>query len=262
MLNKRKYMKKLSKVISEIEMFAPPTLALFDFVGLLQGEYDQPIQKIGVTLDYSLQAIQQAAENNCDLLITHHGPTEITYPLIGNTLKKIQTAAESNLSIYRAHLNLDFCKHGIIEELCSALELTTVPITTHYNQTVIHGGVRLVKGEVLTLNELLIKIRKIRIKNIRLAGTKKNTFKKIAITSGQGFIPDFFDQIKPDLYIAGEFEQEAIKYAEDLGIMLIELGHHASEVIPLERVGKTLSRLLEIEVMTIEIKDTIQYITL
>ena len=70
------------------------------------------------------------------------------------------------------------------------------------------------------------------------------------------------DQLKPEVYIAGEFEQEATKYAEDMGIMLIELGHHASEARILEKLTPKFSSLLGLPVQFIEIPDTIQVIAM
>lgn len=253
-------MKKLSEIIEELEIFAPPSLAQFDYVGLLQGDMDQSVKKIGLTLDYSLQAIEQAIKFQCQLLITHHGPTSIHYPLFGNNLHKISLAQQHKLGVYRCHLNLDFCKGGIIEELSNILEIPTVPSVTRYESYIIEGGVRLSENYPLTFIELMKRIEILNSTCIRIAGPKKKHFNRIALTSGKGFISEFFDQIKPDVYIAGEFEQEATKYAEDLDIMLVELSHHASEARPLINISPKLSDLLNMEVVDIEIPDTLKIV--
>lgn len=64
-----------------------------------------------------------------------------------------------------------------------------------------------------------------------------------------------------DLYIAGEFEQEAVRAAEDMGITLLELTHHASEARPLEIIAKKLEKILGIEVKFIETPDSIRQIS-
>lgn len=250
-------MKKISKIIEELEAFAAPSLAQFDYVGLLQGDIDQSVRKIGLTLDYSLQAIKQAVKSNCQLLITHHGPLSIHYPVFGNNLNKILLAEQNELAVYRCHLNLDFCEGGIIEELSNMLKIPTVPSVTRYESFIIRGGVRLAENYPLTYSELIDRIKILNSNCIRIAGPRKMSFKRIAITSGKGFISEFFDQLRPDVYIAGEFEQEATKYAEDLGIMLVELSHHASEAMPLKNISPKLSELLNTEVINIEIPDTI-----
>lgn len=253
-------MKKLQHVISLIEKFAPPELAMFDYVGLLVGDLQRPIKKIGLTLDCCTQAIEKAIESGCDLLITHHGPTEINYPLYGNRLKQFALAQDNNLSIYRAHLNLDFCEGGIIDTLCGLLKIPAKKTHLLYEGNSIYGGVNLAENYPLTFLDLKKRIKQIGIDQVRIAGKQKQHFSKIAITSGQGFFGEFMDQLEPEIYIAGEFEQEATKYAEDKGIMLLELGHHASEVRSLEKMVPALSNLMGLEIVLIEINDTIKSI--
>lgn len=253
-------MRLLKNVVSEIERFATPDLAIFDYVGLLNGDMSKPIFKVGLTLDYSLQAIEIAIEDKCDLLITHHGPTDISYPLIGNNLAKIELAARSGLAIYRSHLSLDFCEDGIIDSLCRALNIPARKTLLNYEGHSIFGGVNLAKKYPLTLNQLQDRIANMGISQYRVAGAIKTKFSRIAVTSGAGFFGDFMDQLCPEVYIAGEFEQEATKYAEDLGIMLIELGHHQSESTILARMVSKFSKLLGLPVQFIEIPDTIQTI--
>lgn len=255
-------MKNLKNIVEDLERFAPPQLAAFDHVGLLQGDLKQNVGKIGLTLDYSLQAIQQAIDAGCQLLITHHGPAESNRPLTGNNLAKQMLASKAGLAVYRCHLSLDFCKGGIIEELCKMLEIPAKPVTTTYGSHTIEGGVRLAEDYPMTLDDLLARSKVLDYPYVRIAGKKRQKFKRIAITSGKGFIDEFFDQLKPEVYIAGEFEQEATKYAEDLGIMLVELSHHASESKPLETIARTLELKLGVPVVHIEVPDTIKCIVL
>lgn len=255
-------MKSLSTCISIIEAFAPPALATFDYVGLLHGESTQKINKIGLTLDYSLQAITQAIDLSCDLLITHHGPTEIAYPLRGNNLEKIRLAASHNLAVYRCHLTLDFCDGGVIDTLCELLKIPATKQSLSYRGILIFGGVNLSTKLAITLDDLVKRAAVLGGNELRIAGPKRLHFKRIAITSGQGFFGEFFDQLHPDMYIAGEFEQEAVKYAEDLGITLVELGHHQSEQSTLPIIAARLEQKIGIPIIPIEIMDTIQTIHL
>ncbi|GEM_PF-1377502 len=255
-------MKNLKYIIEALEKFASPRLASFDHVGLLQGDLKQEVNKIGLTLDYSLQAIQRAIEADCQLFITHHGPTYKEHPLTGNSLAKHTLAANAGLAVYRCHLSLDFCEGGIIEELCRLLGIPAKPVTTIYGSHTVNGGVRLAKDYPMILGELLVRAQVLGHPYVRIAGKKRTKFKRIAITSGKGFISEFFDQLEPEVYIAGEFEQEATKYAEDLGIMLVELSHHASESKPLETIAKTLEVKLEVPVVHIEVPDSIECIPL
>lgn len=250
----------LKEFIEKMERYAPPDLARFEYVGLMQGDLVRQVRKVGLTLDYCLRAIEAAIQHKCDLLITHHGPTSIRYPLIGNNLQKIVQANRANLAVYREHLTLDFCEGGIIDTLCTLLDIPAQKTHLDYEGHHIYGGVNLVNDYPLTLAELDVRIRKAGIKTYRTAGKLKKSFRKIAVTSGAGFFGEFMDQLRPEVYIAGELEQEATKYAEDLGIMLIELGHHASEVLALKAIAPQLAQKLKVPVQFIEIPDTINII--
>lgn len=252
---------KAQEVIAIIEKFAPPELAAFDYLGTLQGDETREVTKVGLTLDYCNQALQQAQAAGCDMLITHHGPTEIHFPLQGNLLEKVRFASNHQLVVYRCHLNLDFCQHGIIDTLCHLLEIPAKPMTTVYEGMKITGGVFLAENFPLTLEELLKKAEVLGGKSVRLAGKRRDHFSRIAITSGQGFHPAFFDQLQPEVYIAGEFEQEATKYAEDLGIQLVELGHHHSEQATLPIIAQRLTKLAGIPVVPIEVEDSVSVVT-
>ncbi|MBP9819659.1 Nif3-like dinuclear metal center hexameric protein [Candidatus Woesebacteria bacterium] len=255
-------MHTVSSIIRKLESFALPGLAQFDYVGLLQGDPFQKVKKVGLTLDYSLRAIDATIDAGCQLLITHHGPTSIHYPLIGNQLEKIVRAKNGQLSIYRSHLCLDFCHDGIIAELCRLMQIPAQPVTTQYEGQTITGGVYLAENYPMTFAQLSERIKSLRTNYYRVAGLKKLRFKRIAVTSGKGFISEFFDQLMPEVYIAGEFEQEAVEYARDLGIMLVELSHHASEVRSLENVAATLTDKLEIAVQLIESPESIEIVKL
>lgn len=253
-------MKILQTIIEDLEDFADPALAQFDFVGLLFGDLRQDINKVGLTLDYSLSAINQAIDQSCDLLITHHGPTDPKHHLTGNGFEKKKRCQEANLAVYRCHLNLDFCDGGIIDQLCNLLDIPAKPVTTHFGPHLIRGGVRLAKNYPMSLSGLIQRIALLDHPYVRIAGKQRRQFSRIAITSGKGFIPEFFEQLKPEVYIAGEFEQEATKSAEDMGIMLVELSHHASESKPLEQIAKNLETRFGVPVVHIEVPDTIECI--
>ena len=250
----------LANIIHKFEKFAPPALAPFDYAGLLVGDARKSIRRVGLTLDFSLLAMKKAVTMNCDALITHHGPTKLEMPILGNMEEKINFCAQKNLPVYRAHLNLDFCRGGIIETLCSLLDFKTHGTILRYGEYTIKNGVRLFKKS-LSLDEILRRAKRLRPKTLRMAGPERNQFKRIAITSGQGFFETFMGQLAPlDLYIAGEFEQEAVRAAEDIGVTLLELTHHASEARPLELIAPKLSKILGVEVIFIETPDTIRNI--
>jgi dinuclear metal center YbgI/SA1388 family protein len=246
------------KIISELEKIASPELARFDYKGIIVGDDKKNVTKIGISLDFSLKTINEAIKRKCDMLIVHHAP-KIFDNISGLEKEKLKVVLSNDILVYRMHLNLDFTKNGIIDNLCKLMGFYAKPVETIYQVIKIFGGVYLTEEE-LTLEEILSKVKKINPKSIRLAGVKKEKYNKIAISSGSGFKPEFLDQLRPDAFIAGNLDQEAIKTAEDLNITLIEATHYSTENKPLELFSRKLKNILLVDVEFIDVGDSLEVI--
>ena len=74
---------KCQEIIDCLERLSPPGYACdWDNVGLLVGRRDKNVSKVMVALDATKEVIQQAVEQQVDMLITHH-------PMIFSSLKRI-----------------------------------------------------------------------------------------------------------------------------------------------------------------------------
>ncbi|WP_017755812.1 Nif3-like dinuclear metal center hexameric protein [Calidifontibacillus oryziterrae] len=120
------------EIIQAFEKLAPKSLAMDgDKIGLQLGTLNKPIKKIMVTLDVLETVIDEAIENNVDLIIAHH-------PVIYNPLKTIVTdnpagrivekCLKHNIAVYAAHTNLDVAIGGVNDLLASALNLQNVEV--------------------------------------------------------------------------------------------------------------------------------------
>ena len=64
---------KVKEIYDFIDSFAPfSTQCEWDNSGLLIGNPDNEITKIGFSLDADISVINEAAENGCNLIIAHH----------------------------------------------------------------------------------------------------------------------------------------------------------------------------------------------
>lgn len=108
---------KCGTVASIMENIAPKRLAEnWDNVGLIIGDGASVINKIMVCLDLPLWVLDEAIDNDVDMIITHH-------PIIFNPLKKItnDTALgkkiikliKNNISVYTSHTNFDIAEGGL-----------------------------------------------------------------------------------------------------------------------------------------------------
>ena len=96
---------KVSEITEIINKWMPISIAEdFDNVGLLIGCPDSIVKNILVTLDTTSKVIDEAIDNNCNLIISYH-------PIIFNDLKKVTSdsgyvqksvikAVKNNISVY------------------------------------------------------------------------------------------------------------------------------------------------------------------
>ncbi len=111
----------VEEVLLRIESFAPLEKAeSWDNVGLMAGDAQWSVTKIGVALDPSLSAVEEGVQKGCDLLVVHH-------PLIFSPLQKIDLkeplcqailwALENHLAIISLHTNWDKAPEGVNVQL-------------------------------------------------------------------------------------------------------------------------------------------------
>jgi len=117
----------VKQIIQIIEEIAPKSLALpGDPVGLQCGEPDQPVNRLMVSLDATLNTVIQAAESKTDLLVTHHPLLfDALTPenILGSAGKTLTRALHERLAVYSAHTNLDASPHGINNSFAGLLDL-------------------------------------------------------------------------------------------------------------------------------------------
>ena len=88
----------------------------YDNSGLLIGSKGMKVTGVLITLDCTEEVIDEAIENKCNLIISHH-------PVIFSGVKKINgsnyveriiiKSIKNNLAIYSIHTNLDNIKEGV-----------------------------------------------------------------------------------------------------------------------------------------------------
>ncbi|SHG58958.1 Nif3-like dinuclear metal center hexameric protein [Winogradskyella jejuensis] len=114
-------------VINHLQDLAPLAYAEdFDNVGLLVGDKNQKITGVLVTLDTLEAVVDEAIENNCNLIVSFH-------PIIFKGLKKLTgksyvervviKAIQNNIAIFAIHTALDNALQGVNSIICDQLEL-------------------------------------------------------------------------------------------------------------------------------------------
>ena len=129
----------VKEIIKYLEEWAPKGIAWEkDNVGLQVGDSEIKVKNILLSLDLTEEVIQSAKKENCNLIITHH-------PILYNPLKNldfsknqiasmIKTLIKEDITLYSAHTNLDFTKHGVSYQLAKRLHLRKVRFLKYLSQ--------------------------------------------------------------------------------------------------------------------------------
>ncbi|MBJ6369631.1 Nif3-like dinuclear metal center hexameric protein [Snuella sedimenti] len=156
-------------VINYLEELAPLTYAEdFDNVGLLVGDKNTPITGVLVTLDTLETVVDEAIQNNCNLIVSFH-------PIIFKGLKKltgktyvertVMKAIKHDIAIYSMHTALDNALQGVNDMICNQLKLTNKRILIPQQQTIKKLTTYVPINEAETLRTALFKAGAGRIGN-------------------------------------------------------------------------------------------------
>ncbi len=137
---------RLKDITNIVESLAPKSYAYkWDNVGLQLGSEKNNVEKILITLEVTNKVLDEAMENNVDMIITHH-------PMIFSPLKNINKddfkgnliykAIQNNISIYTAHTNIDIAPNGLNDYLVKKLSILDTEVldtiqNEHYYKLVV-----------------------------------------------------------------------------------------------------------------------------
>ena len=254
-------MKRVKDIIKIMEEFAPINLKEdFDNVGLMVGDKEKEVKKILLSLDCTLEVIEEAKEKDIDLIITHHPllfrkPSSITTDTL--TGKKIIELIKNDISLYSSHTNLDSASGGLNETIVNILGYESKElIEVNRNARNENEGLgRIIKlDKEISLDDLVKQVKeKLNINALKIVKASEN-IKKIAVINGSG--SSFFDMAYKkgaDCIITGDTTYHFASDYKEMGVSIIDTGHFLSEwIVFLEVINKLKDKLNEVEIFISE----------
>ena len=114
-------------IMTYMNKLAPLEIAEeWDNCGLITGDADQPVGKLLIALEASLEVIQYAVEKGFDMIVTHHPIMLSPILKVNNTTLegiKLHKLIKNNISLYAAHTNLDGAVGGLNDYLGQLLDI-------------------------------------------------------------------------------------------------------------------------------------------
>ena len=256
---------KTIDIINILESIAPLELAeVWDNCGLQVGSKCGKVSKIYLSLDPTLENIQNAIKHNASLIITHH-PLTITgfknIDLDSYIGKIVSLCIKNNLSLFSYHTNFDSAEGCLNDFFASKIGIKdTKPLVSSKDEKAGLGRIGYLPKSI-KLKTLIKKIKTdLNIKTLKVIGNLENEIKKVALNTGSGssLVKNFLET-SADLYISGD-----IRYHDALNIVeekrcCIDAGHFGTEVFFVDLVYDILKTKLKEKNIKLEIvKSTIE----
>ena len=248
----------INQLVETLDKLYPFRTAMeWDNIGVSVGETNIKVKNILVSLDLTNEVIDEAIEQNVNLIITHH-------PLIFKPLKNItnETALgnriikliKNEICSCAIHTNLDVSDNGTNDILFETLELCNKqPLFKSCENEPTLGRVGSLKKEISFLQFVSHVKEKLDLPHLTFVGND-DLVTRIALCTGSSSNPKCFLSAKEagcDVYISGDLTYHNAQYAEDIGLKLIDATHFGTEVIALKSVVNALKNELALKHGTI-----------
>ena len=244
----------LHDVVTVLEgLFPSSTAQSWDQVGLVTGDLDQPIERILIALDPTLDVIADAVDAGANMLLTHHPLLLRGVNSVATTSgkgKAVTSLVVSDIALYCAHTNADVAVGGVSDALAQALGLENIrTLTVSEGQNL--GRVGEVR-EPMTLRRFAERVAQVMPQapvGIRVSGDPERTIERVAVLGGAG--DSEFQAVRDaeaDVYVTADLRHHpALEAREEVSarpLALIDAGHWATESLWLTVVAQQLRERL------------------
>jgi dinuclear metal center YbgI/SA1388 family protein len=232
------------------ELYPPSDALAWDHPGLQVGDPAWPVERVLVSLDVTRGVLEEAATVPGTLLLAHH-------PLLLDPLRAVTPAtvagalalfaARSGVAVAAAHTNLDAADDGAgtSDPVVVLLDLVDVrslcpPATTGARAM---GRVGDLRGP-LTLRALAEHIAVgLPSGATRIVGAPDRVIRRVAVLGGSGSsaVPDAL-AAGADVLVTGDVRHHVALDALELGLAMIDAGHHATEVAAMPHFAERVRR--------------------
>lgn len=215
------------------------------------------IKNIMLTLDIDESLIEQALNEQIDLIITHHpfifsGLKSIDYSTYEGRI--IQKLVKNNINLYSMHTSFDMADSGVNQKLAIKLGIQNYETLKTINKDLSgYGGVGNI--EPIQIKDYAQEVKNnLNAQYIKLyCNDSHGMIKRVAFCGGSGsdFIYDAMEK-KADVYITGDIKYHQAQTALNNNLCIIDAGHFNTEYHSLENIGDVLINIKELNIILIE----------
>jgi len=252
-------MVQVQSILDAIDEFAPwRTATEWDNSGLVIGSPHDSVEKVGIVLDVSGEALKEASSNGCDCIVSHH-------PLLFEPVRRIQTdesqgkmlaqILRSGINVIAAHTNWDVSRRGVNVILAELLKLEEIkPLGSDLScDFQLWEGVSGNISTPLELKEFAIFAKKtLSLGWVHTLGRHEKV-EKIALCggSGGGLWKEALKQ-GADVFLTSDMKYHEIQDAVDCGLSIIIADHGEIERLSLPFLKKEIEIRTGLEVCVLK----------
>ena len=235
----------VSTIFDYVDNFAPfSTCESWDNSGLLAGRKQNEVKGILFALDFSSRVLNEAIEQNANLIITHH-------PIMFSGKKNLCEDTEEgrtlcelirrNISLISAHTNFDKAKGGVNDTLAEKLGLSDIGPAENDEE----GYLRLGLIDPMPLKRFALCVKELTGDAVRVYGNPEKIIRTVAVCGGAGGEFAFTAmRAGADAYVTGEMRyHDSIDLAQ-MGFATLHCGHDATERIAMEKMKTVVAEEL------------------
>lgn len=244
---------RLQEVIDHLEHIAPLRFQeSYDNAGLIVGDRDMDIRGIMVSLDATEEVIQDAIDQDCNVLISHH-------PILFYGIKKFDVnnyvhravikAIKNDIALYAIHTNLDnvLCQ-GVNQKIATRLGLQDITVlrpSIHHRSEVqweVGAGVIGDWGGPETAIEALTTIKsKMNATVVKYTRPISRPIRRIAVCGGAGsFLLSEAKKAGADIFLTSDFKYHEF-FDADNQLIIADIGHFESEFYTIELLAEIVT---------------------
>jgi len=222
----------------------------------LQIQGTNQIKKIVTGVTASQALIDEAVNENADVLLVHHGFfwKNESYVIQGMKYNRIKALMDNDINLFAYHLPLDIhAELGNNAQLAKLLNIIpTGPLELNNPLSVA------VQGEfeqVITGDELSSRINAVLSREcMHIVPPSNKPIRTIAWCTGggQNYIELAAEQ-GIDAFISGEISEQTTHVAHEMDIHFFAAGHHATERYGAKALGEHIAKTLGLEVVFVDI---------
>lgn len=220
----------------------------------LQVQGEEQVSRVGFAVDACLASVQEAARNNIQLLVVHHGLFWRECPLVVDLhYYRMKVLLDNGIGLYAAHLPLDW--HPVLGNNRQIADLLSMDISKDFGMI---EGVHLGKVAEFRKSVHRDKLKKEIDEKLdttcQLLPFGPEQVKRVGIVSGGG-TSLLLDAIEEgcDTFLTGEQDHSSYHAALESGVNVYMAGHYATETLGLRALQDHIESELSVETEFIDI---------